>query len=117
MERKIFKKLETMVEKNNLLFSLLKTSLDNTIEKAKRMVEYDPRLALPFFFPTRDVASLMLPLCFDPKEGIQAVLVVEKTESGNYQGQTILTLKQCYVNARMILPLDYTYLDPNQIED
>ena len=59
----------------------------------------------------------MLPLEFDPNYGIEAVLLVEKTQSGNYQGQTIFTLKQCYVNARLISPLENTFLDPDKIND
>lgn len=113
----LFIKLEKAIEKNNFLYSLLKVSLDNTIAKAKRMVKYDYRMALPSFFPTRNVISMMLPLEFTTGNGIEAVLLVEKTQSGNYQGQTILTLKQSYVNARLISSLENTYLDPGKIED
>ena len=81
------------------------------------MVNYDYRNALPSFFPTRDVMSLMLPLIFSDDEKPSCVLLIEKTPSGNYQGQTILTLKQCYVNARLISPLDNSFLNPNEIED
>ena len=61
--------------------------------------------------------SLMLPLEFGNKDEVEAVLLIEKTQSGNYQGQTILTLKQCYVNARLILPLENSFLNPAKIED
>ncbi len=60
---------------------------------------------------------MMLPLEFTSSNGVEAVLLVEKTQSGNYQGQTILTSKQAYVNARLLSPLEHTYLDPNKIED
>ncbi len=116
-KERLYRKLENSIEKNNLLYTLLKTSLDNTIVKAKRMVEYDYRTALASFFPTRNVISMMLPLEFNSTNGIEAVLLVEKTQSGNYQGQTILTSKQAYVNARLLSPLEHTYLDPSKIED
>lgn len=116
-KEKLYRKLEESIEKNSLLYTLLKTSLDNTISKAKRMVEYDYRMALASFFPTRNVISIMLPLEFTSSNGVEAVLLVEKTQSGNYQGQTILTSKQAYVNARLLSPLEHTYLDPNKIED
>ncbi len=114
---KLFSKLESMIEKNEVLFSLLRVSLTSSIQKAIRMVQYDYRNALPSFFPTRNVMSMMLPLKFTSQDEVEAVLLIEKTPSGNYQGQTILTLKQCYVNARLISPLENTFLDPGKIED
>lgn len=114
---KLFMKLEKCLEKNEVMFSLVKVSLEASIAKSRRMVAYDYRNALPSFFPTRNVMSLMLPLEFGNKDEVEAVLLIEKTQSGNYQGQTILTLKQCYVNARLILPLENSFLNPAKIED
>lgn len=117
MREKLFAKFEKCLEKNETIFALIKISLEASISKAIRMVNYDYRNALPSFFPTRNVMSLMLPLEFTKKDEVEAVLLIEKTPSGNYQGQTILTLKQCYVNARLISPLDNSFLDPMKIED
>ncbi len=116
-KEKLYRKLEEAINKNSLLYNLLKTSLDSTIDKATRMVDYDYRMALPSFFPTRNVISMMLPLEFTVGAGVEAVLLIEKTTSGNYQGQTILTPKQAYVNARLLSPLEHTYLDPSKIEN
>lgn len=113
----LYNKLRQKVEENSAAYSILKLSLDQSIAKAKRMVAYDYRNALPSFFPTRNVMSMMLPLDFNDSGKIEAVLLVEKTPSGNYQGQTMLTLKQCYVNARLLGPLENTFLDASQIED
>lgn len=112
-----YNSLRQKVSENPMVFSILKFSLDQAISKAKRMVDYDYRNALPSFFPTRNVMSMMLPLCFLEDGKADAVLLIEKTQSGNYQGQTMLTLKQCYVNARLIGPLENTYLDATKIED
>ncbi len=117
IKEKLFSKFEKCLEKNDTLFLLLKISLESSISKAIRMVNYDYRNALPSFFPTRNVMSLMLPLEFTNKDTVEAVLLIEKTPSGNYQGQTILTLKQCYVNARLISPLENSFLNPQKIED
>ena len=113
----LYDRLEIGIERNPTLYSLLKTALENTISKSIRMVKNDYRLAAPSFFPTRDVRSIRLPLEFGADKEVKAVLLVEKMPSGNYQGQTILTLKMAYVNARLIGPLEHTYLDPNQIDD
>ena len=46
--------------------------------------------------------SLMLPLSLEDDSHVDIVLVVELTPAGNYQGQTILTLQQAYVDARLL---------------
>lgn len=113
----LYEQLEKSIERNTFLYRVLKTALENTISKAIRMVKDDYRLAFPSFFPTRDVRSIRLPLEFGADKDIKAVLLVEKMPSGNYQGQTILTLKRAYVNARLMGPLVYSYLNPDKIED
>ena len=40
-------------------------------------------------------------------------LVVEQTQSGNYQGQTILTLDQAYIDARLLCRLNSEWLTTN----
>ena len=77
---KLFMKLEKCLEKNEVMFSLVKVSLEASIAKSRRMVAYDYRNALPSFFPTRNVMSLMLPLEFGNKDEVEAVLLIEKTE-------------------------------------
>ena len=113
----LYEQLEKAIERNTFLFRVLKTALENTISKAIRRVKDDYRLAFPSFFPTRDAMSIRLPLEFGADKDIKAVLLVEKMPSGNYQGQTILTLKRAYVNARLMGPLVYSYLNPDKIED
>lgn len=113
----LYSKLEKEIRSDDTLFFLLKSALEGIITKAKNMVLEDFRKALPSFFPTREVMSIMLPLEFTPGKGPEALLLCEKAKSGNYQGQTILTLNQGYVNARLISSLSSTYLDPKKIED
>ncbi|MFA6830378.1 MAG: DUF3825 domain-containing protein [Bacilli bacterium] len=117
LKERLFKKLEDSLAKNGVLFNIVKACFDSAVDTALKMARYDFRSAIPSFFPTRNVMSLMLPLVFDYTKGPQAVLLVELTPSGNYQGQTILTLKQCYANARIIAPLENTFLNPKKIED
>lgn len=115
--QKLFEKLEEDVKKNTTLFAMLRACFDSAVSKAIKAAGCDLRYALPSFFPTRSVMSIMLPLSFDEGEGPEAALLCELMPSGSYQGQTILTLKQCYVNARLIGPLSYTFLKAKEIED
>lgn len=116
-KERLYGLLSDKVQKSEFFLALLKTSLEMAISRGIRMIRYDNRLLLPTFFPTRNVFSLMLPLAFETSEKVDAVLILEKTQSGNYQGQTILTLKQSYVNSRLIAPLDRSYLKASEIED
>ncbi len=113
----LYKKLSDALRKNETLYNFFRASLYTTIQRAKRIVKDDYKMVLPSFFPTRNVISMMLPLIFDTTKGPEAVLLVEHSDVGNYQGQTMLTLKQCYVNARLIGPLEHTFLNPEKIED
>ncbi len=115
---RLYNSLKDRIGKNDFLYSLLRASLENSIDKGIAMLHDDYRKFLPSFFPTRNVLSFMVPLTFGRDASkVETVLLIEKTPSGNYQGQTILTLKQCYVNARLIAPLDNTYLSADAIED
>ncbi len=114
---RLYANLEEIIENNPMLFTFLKASLETAIQLGLKIIRYNRHMALPSFFPTRNVMSMMLPLIFDKNIGVEDVLLVELTPSGNYQGQTILTLKQCYVNSRLIGPLENTYLNPRYIED
>ena len=59
--------------------------------------------------------SLMLPLCLMDEETPDIALVVEQTDAGNYQGQTILTLPQAYVDARLLCQLNSEWLTTSKI--
>ncbi len=116
--QRLYANLSEKLQNDDLFYNLLRTSLEMAISKGLSMLRYDYRMVLPSFFPTRNVLSFMVPLSFGRNHGkVDAVLLIEKMPSGNYQGQTILTLKQCYVNSRLISPLQNTYLKAEEIED
>lgn len=117
LQRRLYIKLSTLIESNDRLYSNLEMYLDRAIERSKRMVKANYRYALPSYSVSQDQISLMLPLVFDNEKGVEDVLLVQKKDSGNYQGETILTLKQCYVNARLIGELENTFLDIDQIKN
>ena len=54
--------------------------------------------------------SLLLPLALVDDEKVDIALVVEKTESGNYLGHTILPLEWAYSNARLVCRPDSDWL-------
>lgn len=59
--------------------------------------------------------SLMLPLSLQDDARADAALIVEATHSGNYQGQTILTMQQAYLDARLVCRPDSEWLNTSLI--
>ena len=55
--------------------------------------------------------NFMLPLHLSSDDAVDIVLVVELTPAGNYQGQTILTCDQAYIDARLVCSLKSHWLD------
>ena len=85
--------------------------LDDAIELAQKRVEWNFKTAVPAFYPTKNTMSLLLPLDLTENEQPNVALVVKLMESGAYIGQTILTMKVAYNNARLICRPDSDWLN------
>lgn len=85
---------------------IARESLENgfgmAVKRAKKLVEWDYKYAVPSYYPAKDRLNFLLPLCLTDPLVADAALVVELLESGNYEGQTVLTPPQAYVDARCI---------------
>lgn len=85
----------------------ISTTLDGAIEKMKRKVSANYKLAIPQYF--EDKIQLLLPLCLEDDNIPDLALVVTKT--GNYyRGHTCLTLDMAYNNARLIAKPESSWL-------
>ena len=109
----IYEQLKQIVTDNSRLFIRIQNRLKDSIELAKKRVSRNYKTAIPSYYPKRNTMSLMLPLCLLDEEKPDIALVVEQTASGNYQGQTILTLSQAYVDARLLCQLNSEWLTTN----
>lgn len=93
----------------------LQLRLMNRLDYAKKLtlkrVEWNFRTAVPAFYPKRNTMSLLLPLDLTEDEQPDVALVVELTESGAYLGQTILTMRMAYQDARLICRPDSDWLN------
>jgi hypothetical protein len=54
--------------------------------------------------------SLLLPLALVDEDQIDLALVVERKQSGAYQGQTVLPLAMAYNNSRLVTRPDSDWL-------
>lgn len=110
-----YERLKGLLNENNRLFIRIKNRINDSIELAKKRVRWNYKTAIPSYFPRRNSMSLMLPLGLTDEETPDVALVVELTHSGNYQGQTILTLPQAYIDARLMCRLSSDWLSQSQI--
>lgn len=90
--------------------------LDDAVALAVKRCEWNYKTAIPIYYHVTNGISLLLPLCLsDDEQAADVALVVEKQESGNYQGQTILTLQMAYLDARLICRPNSEWLDPDKL--
>ncbi|MBR5618522.1 MAG: DUF3825 domain-containing protein, partial [Clostridia bacterium] len=71
--------------------SVTKTLLVGVVEEAKAKIKRNKRLVIPQYF--KDEIMYLIPIVFpiDDKQSVTMALAVEKTETGQYRANTILT--------------------------
>ncbi len=111
----LYAELRELILGNSRLFVRIQNRLKDSIELAKKRVRWNFKTAVPSYFPKRDSMSLMLPLSLIDESKPDVALVVELTRSGCYQGQTILTLPQAYIDARLLCRITGDWLVPGKI--
>ncbi len=114
-KKKLYIELRECVENSDKIYNRLRNRVEDAIDMARKQVRWNFKTALPCFFPTRNVMSLMLPLCLVEDGHADVALVVEPTRAGNYQGQTILTLQQAYIDSRLICRPNSEWLNTDDI--
>ena len=106
-----YDELREAVEDNAKVKRRLINRLDDAIELAQKRVEWNFKTAVPAFYPPKNTMSRLLPLDLTENDRPDVALVVELMESGAYIGQTILTMKMAYNNARLISRPDSDWLN------
>lgn len=97
-----YKKLRNLLNNGSKWCNRLTNRMKEAIDLAKKQISWNFKTAIPSYYPTGNSMSLMLPFSLEDDSHVDIVLVVELTPAGNYQGQTILTLQQAYVDARLL---------------
>lgn len=112
--KKLYQELRAIVEEDSRLFRRVRSGLNEAIDTAKRRIRWNFKTAIPSYYPRANTMSLLLPLSLLRDTVADAALVVQLMPSGNYQGQTILTMRQAYTNARLICRPDSDWLTTSQ---
>lgn len=111
----LYDQLRDAVEDSRRLYNRLRNRMEDAIDLAVKRVRWNFKTALPCFYPQGNAMSLMLPLALVQDDRADVALVVERTRSGSYQGQTILSLQAAYIDARLICRPDSDWLRTSEI--
>lgn len=104
------------IESDTKAYRNITNRFKDALDLALKRIEWNFKTAIPTYFPTVNKMSLLLPLSLIDDEKVDIALVVEKTESGNYLGHTILPLEWAYSNARLVCRPDSDWLVADQIQ-
>ena len=116
-ERKhYFEQLGERIRNTPMVLNNLKNRLEAAIHLTLKRVEWNYKTAIPVYFPTRNLCSLLLPLCLSEEGQVDLALVVEPLQSGAYQGQTVLPLDLAYNNSRLLTRPDSDWLRTDSIQ-
>ncbi|MEH2437573.1 MAG: DUF3825 domain-containing protein [Nostoc sp.] len=105
-----FERLGQAIEEDARVYRFIKARLDDALRLAIKRVKWNYKTAIPMYFPTRNIMSLLLPLALVDDNQVDIALVTEKTQSGSYLGHTILPLGWAYSNARLVCRPDSDWL-------
>ena len=97
----LFQPLRSFIEVNKKVYRQYRSRFDDGIELAFKKVSWNYKTAIPMYWSVDKRTHLLLPLCLDSEDTVDVALVVNKTDKG-YIGDTILTLDQAYINARLV---------------
>ncbi len=110
-EREQYKKnFAAYLNDNMFCYRALKDAFKRAVELALMKVRWNYKTAVPVYYPTENKVSLLLPLSLLTENQVDLALVVEKMDSGNYQGHTIYPLDWAYSNARLIARPESSWL-------
>lgn len=110
-----FNALGRKILDNSRVHTRLKNQIENAAKLALKRVQWNYKTAIPIYYVKGQTCALMLPLCLMQDDRVDLALVVKRQESGNYQGETVLMLKEAYMNSRLITRPDSDWLKTETI--
>ena len=109
------RKIREYVGASEMLQRKLQQALKAAVEVAVKQCRWNYKTAVPVYYPQKNSISLLLPLNLEEDNVPSVALVIDKLPSGNYQGETILTLDMAYMDARQICRPNSEWLTPERI--
>ncbi len=109
-EKAFYDELSALISKDKYIIYGMLGSFKFAVEMAARRTLWNYKTAVPMYYPAGRSMSILLPICLTEGGTADVALVLEKTKSSRYQGQTILTLEMAYLNSRLITRPDSDWL-------
>lgn len=112
-----FDKLRSAIKNDMTTYRSMSSRLEDALSLALKRVQWNYKSAIPMFYPRDGKMCLLLPLCLVKDNSVDAALVISKTKSGRYQGETIYSLDWAYKCARLVCRPDSDWLTADNITD
>ncbi|WP_342115419.1 DUF3825 domain-containing protein [Pseudoduganella sp. OTU4001] len=90
------------LKKDDFAYRMIMDAFRRAMDLALKKVRWNYKTAIPVYYSSRNKLHMLLPLCLISEERVDVALVVERTDSGNYQAHTIYPLEWAYTNSRLI---------------
>lgn len=113
--KQYFAQLGRAIKDDNRTYRRIMNRVKDAVDLCIKRVSWNFKTAVPQYYPREESLQLLLPLCLVSDEQVDLALTVERTESGNYLGHTVLPLDWAYKNARLICRPDSDWLEPKEI--
>ena len=113
-KKALYALLNSEIFNNGTLFQNIKSLLEAAVKQAQRQVRTNYKTAVPFYYPRKNTMCLMLPLALTGIDGADAALVISAA-GDSYQGQTIFTLADAYMDARLVCSKPESWLSPGSL--
>lgn len=104
-----FEKLK-LVMQDDKNFRKLTQTFKFAVDVAVKKAIWNYKTAVPIYYPKKDCISLLLPLSLVDENKVDVAMVIERYDNGSYQGQTILTMNQAYLDSRLLTKPDSEWL-------
>lgn len=95
-------KFNEMLDADAAAYREIVSRLESALNLTMLRIQLNYKVAVPTYFASHDRVDLMLPMSLLSEASADCVIVVKRERSGNYSGNTILTMEQAYNNARLI---------------
>ncbi len=106
----LYEKLGNIIKTSTQYYQCLANGFRSVTDRALKIVNWNNDFSVPCYHPKGKAMCFLLPLDFNGNGKPEAALVVSKTVSGNYIGQTILPIEQAYMDARLIKSMEISWL-------
>lgn len=97
------------------LFKQFQQKLEMVISTSAKKTLINYRNAILMYYPRLNQLCFLIPLSFVNSNKADAALVVRRTDSGSYRGETILDMYQAYINCRVIAKIGWEWLSIDEI--